>query len=93
MLAEIEEKQDNLTFLEEPNDSCWKFLANRFMILKKSAEISLAATMKNLYGAAEGTDNLSRVTIILLQLLKNEQKVLEMLVHCTNDQLNKTNGK
>jgi len=90
-LAEVEEKQDDLTFLEETTDSCWKFLAARFLILQKAAENSLAATMKNLYGENQ-PKNLSRVTTILLQLLKNEQKVLEMLSHCAHSQLNKTNS-
>jgi hypothetical protein len=39
--------------------------------------------MKTLYG--ENSTNLPRVTKILLQLLKNEQKVLEMLMHMSQN--------
>jgi len=88
----MEEKQDDLSFLEEPTEACWKYLSTRFLILKKSAENALAATLKNVYGGQE-VDKLPRVTIILLQLLKNEQKVLEMLFHCANNHLINTGSK
>jgi hypothetical protein len=90
LLAEIEEKQNDLSFLEEPTAACWKFLSTRFLILKKSAENAVAATLKNVYGGQD-LEMLPRVTTILLQLLKNEQKVLEMLFHCANDHLNTEN--
>jgi len=86
MLAEIEGKEDHLSYLEEPNEFCWKFLATRFFILKQATENTLATNFKNLH-SEDSIENLSRITMILLQLLKNEVKVLEMLVHCANDRV------
>jgi len=79
-LSEIEEKGDNLAFLLEPSEAIWKFLATRFAILKKATENSLASNMKSLYGDTTASE-LPRAALVLLQLLKNEQKTLEMLTH------------
>ncbi|XP_035704738.1 actin-histidine N-methyltransferase isoform X2 [Folsomia candida] len=79
-LTEIEEGIDNLSSLGQPTKACWKYLAMRFTLLRKATENSLASTLKTLYG--DNSTDLPRVTMILLQLLKNEQKVLEMLAHC-----------
>jgi Icc-related predicted phosphoesterase len=63
----------------------------RFSLLTRAAENSVISTLKTLYNSPTPTtidtsSNLPRVSMILVQLLKNEQKVLQMLAHISESQ-------
>jgi len=82
----LEEEDESLGC---PTEKSWEFLATRFSLLKRSTENSLANLLKTLFMEKANNEKsiiTNRVQMIL-QLLKNEQKLLELLAYCCNDHL------
>jgi histone-lysine N-methyltransferase SETD3 len=91
------EKLDNIEMrmemsdesLGNPSEKIWEFLATRFTLLKKASENSLANLIKSLFMSqtvCETNPVTTRVQMIL-QLLKNEQRLLELFAFVCNNNL------
>ena len=85
-MEKIESNTENLSYLTEATEEIWQFLTIRFTILKKAVESGRENLLKNLSKGKKGI-KLSNRQQMIFQLLKNEQKLLELLAHCANDHL------
>lgn len=93
----MESKDDTLVnLLESPSTECLQYLQDRLSLMRKVADNNIATalrtlTAKNLTKTLEEGNNsqnqdtkskdISKVSKNILQLLRNELKLLEMLVH------------
>jgi len=85
-LDHLEANLGEWELLTAPTSDVWKFLATRFNILKVSAENSKLNLLKSICKEKE-LPSLSSKEQMVIQLLQNEIKLLEMLTHCAKDQL------
>jgi len=83
-------KEDALIkMVDEPSPECLQYLQNRLELMKRVADNNLATTLRNVCpslkveenSSSTGPTQCSKSYTNLLQLLRNELKLLEMLVH------------
>src|SRR5687768_14197692 len=90
LLDKIEAEEDYES-LSIPTEQSWKFLATRFALLKQSAENALNKTLKLVFEEykieSQSEQSLTVRQLMILQLFKNEKKILELLAICCNDHL------
>lgn len=93
-LCLYEENKDNLeTILEQPTEECLQYLYDRLELMKRVADNSIATALQTLCKSLSVDDSqpqekegkYSKVSGNILQLLRNELKLLDMLVHCCKD--------
>ncbi|ODM94229.1 Histone-lysine N-methyltransferase setd3 [Orchesella cincta] len=94
-LCLYEENKDNLEIiLEQPTVECLQYLHDRLELMKRVADNSIATAVRTLCKSLSIDDSqsqgkmeerYSKVSSNILQLLRNELKLLDMLVHCCKD--------
>lgn len=93
-----EDSAANATNPEEPTPECLQYLSDRLDLMKRVTDNNLATIIKKLCkpsklgditgensGTSDVVANSSRANQNLVQLLRNELKLLEMLVHSSKE--------